>query len=130
MSNETTADKAAAEKAQKAKAAADKAAAELVKKSSAKQLKEDVADYTKFAQFHLTMLDGDKFEKRRLKSSALEVYNKLEKKFKSYDGNKPKKNANVFLGLGLGTRKVVKGYGVPEPIYKEFVDAGIDKSWF
>jgi len=127
------ADKAAAEADKLAKEKADKAAAEaakLVEEAKIKELAQDAQDYTKFAELHLLMCDENGFDPKKIKKAAYENYQKLEKKFKEYKGKKPKKTANVFMGLGLGTRKIVKGYGVPETIHKEFVDAKIAGSWF
>ena len=68
------------------------------------------------------MWNGDSFEKKGLKKSALEVYEKLYKKFKDYPGEKPKKNATVFMGVGTANARIVKDCGVPESLYKLFKD--------
>lgn len=115
--------KAEAEAAAKAKADADaKKAAEAEAK---KEKPNDFQDYQKFGELKFLQWKEDKFEKKCLKPKTLAQFEKLEKQFKDYPGKVPKVNKTVFLGVGIPNVRIVKGFGVPESLYKMFVDADV-----
>jgi len=105
----------------------DKAVLEEIKK--AKEI-EAFNEYQKFAELKFLLWNGITFEPKRLKAEALELYDKLEKKFKASKGHKPKKSQTVVMGLGIPNARIVEGYGVPESLYEVFKEAGKADKYF
>jgi hypothetical protein len=93
------------------------------------QEKKDVQDYNKFVWLYGQMWNGDEYSRKALKPKILEEFDKLENKFKNYKGHIPTKSKNVYIGTGQ-TQRIIKGYAVPQTIYKIFVEAGIVNSYF
>lgn len=91
---------------------------------------QDFNDYQEFASLKFLQWDGEKYEKKKIKASALVVYEKFEKKFRDYKGKKPKKDATVHVSIEDGPLKLVGGYGVPDSLYKKFKSAKIEDKWF
>lgn len=103
----------------KAKSDAKKKADEEARKEKP----EDFVDYQKFAELKFLQWKDDRYEIKCLKQKTLEVFEKLEKKFKDYPGEKPKIDKTVFLAIGEPTVRIVKGYSVPNSLYKMFTGA-------
>lgn len=85
--------------------------------------KNDFQDYQKFGELKFLQWKEDKFERKCLKPKTLVQFDELAKQFKDYPGKIPKINKTVFLGIGIPSVRIVKGFGVPDSLYKMFVEA-------
>lgn len=95
----------------------------IANNDKSKEAPSDFVDYQKFAELKFLQWKDDRYEIKCLKQKTLEVFEKLEKKFKDYPGEKPKIDKTVFLAIGEPTVRIVKGFGVPNSLYKMFTGA-------
>jgi hypothetical protein len=86
--------------------------------------------YNKFAELHILMSDEKGFDKKKLKPEAYKRYEELKEEVLKIKGDKPKKTATAFIGIGQPSVRLVEGCQVPKSVVKIFEDAKIKNKWF